>query len=84
MNGPEVVILSHGLWQRRFGGDVSIVERAVQVNGKNTIAGRTTPIFLKSFSFPHQRRSFVIGRGLDGYIDHQLRPDQVVSHSRRC
>ncbi|HYL15889.1 MAG TPA: ABC transporter permease [Terriglobales bacterium] len=29
----RVAILSHALWQRRFGGDPSLVGRAVQVNG---------------------------------------------------
>ena len=30
--GPPVVILSHGLWQRRFGADPSIVGTIVEVN----------------------------------------------------
>src|ERR1044071_6548093 len=30
---PAVVILSHGLWQRRFGSDPGVVGRAVTVNG---------------------------------------------------
>lgn len=32
-NGPKVVILGNGLWRRRFGGDESIIDRAVQLNG---------------------------------------------------
>jgi putative ABC transport system permease protein len=31
---PRVVILTHGLWQRRFGGDRSIVGRTVSVDGE--------------------------------------------------
>jgi putative ABC transport system permease protein len=31
-NGPRVVILSHGFWQRRFGGDRAIVGRTIDVN----------------------------------------------------
>src|SRR5579859_1935587 len=31
--GPKVVILSNGLWRRRFGGDESIIDRGVQLNG---------------------------------------------------
>jgi len=31
-NGPKAVLLSYGLWQRRFGGDPGIVGRALTMN----------------------------------------------------
>jgi putative ABC transport system permease protein len=31
---PSVALISHGLWQRRFGGDRSIVGRAITINGQ--------------------------------------------------
>jgi predicted permease len=31
--GRRVVVLSHGLWQRRFGGDRSIIDRAISLDG---------------------------------------------------
>jgi putative ABC transport system permease protein len=35
-----VVILSHGLWQRRFGGDANILNRAITLNGQSyTVIG---------------------------------------------
>ena len=34
--GNSVVIISHGLWQRRFGGDPNVVGTAITVNGKPT------------------------------------------------
>ncbi len=31
-NGPKAVILGHGLWQSRFGGDPSVLDRRVTLN----------------------------------------------------
>ena len=33
-NGPSVVMLGYALWQRRFGGDPSVVGRQVQISGQ--------------------------------------------------
>ena len=38
--GPNVVILGNGLWQRRYGGDPSVVGREIQVSGRGaTVVG---------------------------------------------
>jgi putative ABC transport system permease protein len=34
--GPKVAVLSHGLWQRRFGSDPGILNRQIPVNGEST------------------------------------------------
>ena len=44
-----VVVISHGLWQRAFGGDRSILGRVVQINGRNAnVVGVMPP----GFAFP--------------------------------
>jgi putative ABC transport system permease protein len=34
-NAPRVVVLSHGLWMRRFGGDRGVIGRAIPINGES-------------------------------------------------
>src|SRR5262245_62022133 len=49
LNGPRVVILSHRLWQRRYGGDPRIVGRTLKTaDGAITVIGVMPP----DFKFP--------------------------------
>jgi len=58
--GPDdedalVVVLSHGIWQTRFGGDVAIVGRDIQVNGRPfTVVGIAPPNFKGLFTLANQ------------------------------
>ena len=50
-NGPNVCILSHELWQTRFGADASIVGRAIRLNGLSwQVVGILPPHLSNPFS----------------------------------
>jgi putative ABC transport system permease protein len=47
--GPRVVLLSHGVWQRRYAADPSVIGRTITVNGNpHTVIGVMPP----QFQFP--------------------------------
>jgi len=59
----RVAILSHGLWQRRFGGDTQLIGRTVLLNDQPvTIVGITPP-------------QFQLGFGADLFVPMQARPN---------
>jgi putative ABC transport system permease protein len=57
-----VVILSYGLWQRRFGSDPRLVGRTVTLNGRQaTVIG----VMPKDFHFPNRRVEMWAPLGMD-------------------
>ena len=45
-DAPRVLVLSHGLWQRQFGGDRAILGRDITIAGQSyTVVGVTAPDF---------------------------------------
>ena len=46
LGAPRVLVLTHGLWQRQFGGDREIIGRNVTIAGQSyTVIGVTAPEF---------------------------------------
>src|SRR6185503_213317 len=52
---PQVIVLSHSLWQRRFGGDPNIIGREVNIGGKTTVVGVLPAGFEYPFSEDQQQ-----------------------------
>jgi putative ABC transport system permease protein len=50
--GASVVVISHGCWQRRFGGDEKLLGQPITLNGKSsTVIGMMPP----AFAFPDEQ-----------------------------
>src|SRR5207253_1192369 len=45
----RTMVLSHALWQRRFGGDPGVVGRSVPINGKPYVIAGVMP---RGFEYP--------------------------------
>ena len=53
---PTVVVLSHKLWMRRYGGDASVIGRKIDLNGSPaTVIG----VMPQRFDFPRQSEAWV-------------------------
>ncbi len=55
--GERVAIVTHGLWQRRFGGDRSLIGRAIQLDGTSHVVVGILP---PEFQFPFSRIEVLI------------------------
>ena len=71
----DTVLLSHGLWQRRFGSDPQIIGRQLRIDGRSmTVSGVMPP----GFRFPFQTDLWRLN---DRYFDRHmrnLRIDQTI------
>jgi putative ABC transport system permease protein len=64
--GAPVVVLSHALWQRRFGGQANILNQSITLNGKSyTVIG----IMPEGFRFPRSVEMWVPVGQLSGDQD---------------
>jgi putative ABC transport system permease protein len=54
--GPRVLMLSHGVWQRRYAGDPSVIGRTITVNGNpHTVIAVMPP----KFQFPERAQLWI-------------------------
>jgi putative ABC transport system permease protein len=89
--GARVVVMSHGLWQRRFGGASDIVGRKISVNdeayevvgvmprGFFFLPSRDIDIWMPASFPPGLRRNFTWH---DAQIVARLRPGVALEHAR--
>ena len=73
----DVIVISHGLWQRRFGGNASIVGQSVQVNGRaRTIIG----VMPASFKLP---TDFASLRPTEAWVPEVVNPSSLGAWGSR-
>ncbi|HEX8500049.1 MAG TPA: ABC transporter permease [Pyrinomonadaceae bacterium] len=69
--GPRVVVLGHALWQKRFGGDVGVLGRSIDLDGEpRTVVG----VMPEGFQFPAGAELWASSRY--AVPEHPLRPTQ--------
>jgi putative ABC transport system permease protein len=72
--GPPVVVLSYGLWQRRFGGQTSILDQPLTLNGKSyTVIG----VMPQDYLFPSRVEMWVPVGQLSGDSTWQQRGNHM-------
>jgi putative ABC transport system permease protein len=89
-NAPRVVILSHGLWMRRFGGDPSVIGRALPINGEShevigVMPRGFTPVYLPMADLWRPMRLNPVNPSRNSAIFHtygRLRPGVTIEQAR--
>ena len=89
LGGPNVVILSHGLWVRGFGGDSALVGRAISVEGAPYTVVGVMPAGFRS-PFPVDLYSTMgqvsrsIGGGENLHVIARLRAGTTLAQARNA
>ena len=77
-NQPSVVIISYGLWQRRFGGDRGIVGRQIVLNNRqNTVVG----VMPAGFGW-HIQRGTEASKPADIWVPFQISNELIIRRGR--
>ena len=74
-NDSDTILLSHGLWQRRFGSDPSIIGRQLRIDGQSlTVAG----VMPSGFRFPFQSDLWWLNDRYFNRHTRSMRIDQTI------
>jgi predicted permease len=89
-DAPRVVVLSHRLWTRRYGGDPALVGRTVRLDGEPTVVVGISPpwldapgsadLFLPARFNPENPPFGNFGWRAVGRLKRGVRPDQAATH----
>jgi predicted permease len=79
-NGPNVVVLSHGLWERRFGARRDVIGTRLELNGRpSTVIG----VMPASFGIEGSRAELWTPMGLDPSVDYRTRTGRYLTSVAR-
>jgi putative ABC transport system permease protein len=89
-NAPRVVILSHGLWMRRFGGDPSVIGRPLPINGEShevigVMPRDFTPVYIPTADLWRPMRLNPVNPSRNTAVFHtfgRLRPGVTIDQAR--
>jgi predicted permease len=76
-SGAPIVVISHALWQRRYGGDPNIIGRTISMSGQNSTA---PPSQVNREVVGVAPPSFVfLGREIDYWVPMQFSPEEAAT-----
>lgn len=74
---PDLIVLSHGLWQRRFGGTTAIVGQDIQVNGRPRVVAGVMP---SGFALP---ADYLAERPSEAWLPERVDPGRLGAWGNR-
>ncbi len=85
--GPATVVLSHGIWQRRFGGNPQIIGKVVSLDGKPTTVVGVMPADFRSLPAVEAWSTMAqvgksIGSGQNLSLIGRLKPELSVAQAQ--
>jgi putative ABC transport system permease protein len=89
-NAPRVVILSDGLWRRRFGGDRGVIGRSIPINGEShevigVMPRGFTPVYIPMAAMWRPMRLNPVNPSRNSAVFHtfgRLRPGVTIDQAR--